>query len=149
MNLTQLPTKLSARITCVTNGEWDCWEWTGARTKKNYGQVYFDGTTQRVHRLTYRLLVGPIPQGMELHHGCENEPCCNPAHLEPCTTLYNTNQKAGVNKSHCLRGHELTSENTRVQTDGRGHIRRSCKTCTRDRRQQIREALEQGGRRSA
>ena len=134
MNITDLPTKLSARITPVTNGEWDCWEWTGARTKKNYGQVYFDGTTQRVHRLTYRLLVGPIPQGMELHHGCENEPCCNPAHLVVCTSLFNTNQKPDVNKSHCVRGHELTADNTRMQVDDLGHIHRSCKECNRQRK---------------
>ena len=129
MNVTDLPPRIHHRIRISESG---CWEWTGRLTEKGYGHVYFQGTTQRVHRLTYQLLVGPIPAPLELHHRCENEPCCNPAHLELCTTLYNVNQKAGVNKSRCSRGHELTDENTRVQTDRRGHIHRSCKTCARE-----------------
>lgn len=149
MTPADLPAKLSARITCVTRDEWDCWEWTGARTKKNYGQVYYGGTTVRVHRLVHELLVGPIPQGMELHHRCENESCCNPRHLVVCTSLYNVNQKSDVNKDECVRGHELTVENTRVQVDRFGHIHRSCRECSRERKRAAAASWPSRQRRSA
>jgi hypothetical protein len=131
MNVSDLPGPLFARITAGPNG---CWDWTGRLTDKGYGHVYYQSSTQRAHRVTYELLVGQIPTGMELHHRCERESCVNPAHLEVCTTLYNVNQKADVNKGRCIRDHELTPENTRVQIDRRGHVHRSCKTCTRLRR---------------
>lgn len=37
------------------------------------------------HRVTYTLLRGRIPEGMELDHLCRNTTCVNPWHLEPVT----------------------------------------------------------------
>lgn len=136
MNISDLPNVLRTRIRTTDAG---CWEWTGRLTEKGYGHVYWEGCTRRVHRVVWELLVGPITPGLELHHRCENESCCNPACLEECTSLYNTNQKPGVNKSHCLRGHELTPENTRVQ-ERDGHIHRACKTCATERKRLKRAA---------
>ena len=59
----------------------DCWLWKGARTEKGYGQTRFEGRETSAHRVAYRLLVGPIPDGMFVCHRCDNPPCCNPAHL--------------------------------------------------------------------
>lgn len=136
-----LPRTIARRVTVQPDG---CWTWNGHLTEKGYGQVWWHGRTRRVHRLTYELLVGAIPAGLELHHRCEVESCCNPAHLEPCTSLYNTNQKADVNKTHCLRGHALTPENTRVQERG-GHIHRACKTCARERKAAARQPTARAG----
>lgn len=137
MNVFDLPAALATRISVTRSG---CWDWTGHLNHKGYGHVYFQGSTQRTHRVTYELLVAPIPAGLELHHTCERECCVNPAHLEVCTTLYNVNQKANVNKTHCAHGHELTEENTRVQVDKLGHIHRSCRECNRIRKQRTRTA---------
>jgi len=40
---------------------------------------------QQLHRITYELINGPIPEGKELHHTCFNKWCCNPDHLQAVT----------------------------------------------------------------
>lgn len=63
----------------------DCWEWTGARTAAGYGRftIHPEGKTvhQYAHRRVYEDVFGPIPDGWEVCHECDNPPCCNPAHL--------------------------------------------------------------------
>jgi len=76
-----------------------CWIWTGARSPLGYGAVSCGGgVTRRAHRATYELLVGPIPEGMQLDHvkarGCTSTACVNPAHLEPVTNAENTRRGA-------------------------------------------------------
>lgn len=54
-----------------------CWLWNGFRDNRGYGR--FHGT--RSHRVSWQLLRGPIPEGMDICHHCDNPPCCNPDHL--------------------------------------------------------------------
>lgn len=62
-----------------------CWLWTGARSNAGYGVVKLGkvGDIGLVHRATYELLVGPIPEGHALHHECAKKLCCNPVHVVP------------------------------------------------------------------
>src|SRR6185369_14504566 len=64
----------------------DCWPWLGVRDSDGYGMVRWkeDGRLfQRgAHRVAYDLLVGPIPDGLELDHLCRNRLCVDPEHLE-------------------------------------------------------------------
>lgn len=62
-----------------------CWVWNGGTTTAGYGEFTIDGTTHYAHRYGYELFVGPVPDGMHLHHKCEVKVCCNPAHLTPLT----------------------------------------------------------------
>lgn len=64
-----------------------CWTWTGARLSatSDYGRIDVAGVRYVAHRYAYVLLVGPIPDGHELDHLCENQRCVNPAHVEPVT----------------------------------------------------------------
>lgn len=41
------------------------------------------------HRFAYELLVGPVPDGLQLDHLCRNRACCNPEHLEPVEGVEN------------------------------------------------------------
>lgn len=60
-----------------------CWIWTGGRHRTGYGILStVHSQFEYVHRLAYRLWVGEIPPGCDVHHRCGIQPCCNPAHLD-------------------------------------------------------------------
>jgi len=105
----------------------ECWEWIGA-TSGGYGGLKVDGRMAKAHRLVYELLVGPIPDGLELDHLCRNTSCVKPSHLEPVTHAENVRRgRAGENskvKTQCPQGHLYTGDNL-VVTNGR----RVCRTC--------------------
>ena len=77
--------KIVSRIIVNANG---CWEWQGAKNTAGYGkiQVSYDPKTRNsqiedVHRVMYNLRNGPIPDGYNVCHSCDNQSCCNPSHL--------------------------------------------------------------------
>lgn len=111
-----------------------CWLFTGSLDKDGYGLIGVKGLgTQRVHRLAYTVLRGPIPVGMEIDHLCRVRNCMNPAHLEAVTRRVNSLRSesfAAVNarKTHCIHGHEFTPENTYYRTP----THRQCRQCGRD-----------------
>lgn len=59
----------------------ECWLWTGARARKDYGAVRFQGRQQPAHRVAWQLTFGPIPGGLFVLHHCDNPPCVRPDHL--------------------------------------------------------------------
>lgn len=111
-----------------------CWEWTGRPNKGGYGQVTRRGKPRLVHRLAYEMLVGPIPEGLDLDHLCRNTICVNPDHLEPVTNRENTMRsfnfiRFNAEATHCPEGHEYAGLNLYVTTKGW----RECRTCKRER----------------
>lgn len=65
-----------------SGGENACWEFIGARHRFGYGKIGIAGEGPRdAHRVAWEVTRGPIPNGMEVCHSCDNPPCCNPAHL--------------------------------------------------------------------
>lgn len=70
-----------------------CWEWTGKPMNKGYCYTSLNGEKILAHRLFYRELVGPIPEGLDILHKCDNRICCNPDHLFPGTDKDNSDDK--------------------------------------------------------
>jgi hypothetical protein len=66
-----------------------CWVWRKATDPNGYGRFWFDGRMLGAHRVSYQLLVGPVPEGLDLDHLCRNRRCVNPSHLEPVTRRTN------------------------------------------------------------
>lgn len=124
----------------------ECWQWK-AYTAKGYGRIGVDGKPAQAHRVSYELVVGPIPEGMQVDHLCRNRGCVNPAHLEPVTPSENTQRGllpkvAGAHnraKTHCPQGHEYSPENTYVDRDGGRHCRNCINKRTRIARRKQRE----------
>jgi hypothetical protein len=124
-----LPAHIDAKIDRVESG---CWEWTGAVNANGYGIVAVHRKTEGAHRVVYEILAGSIPAGLHIDHLCRNRRCVNPAHLEPVTQAEN-NRRAM--RTHCLRGHEFTPENTYRPPRTSRAPERFCRQCQRDKYQ--------------
>lgn len=118
----------------VITGFTECWLWGGAKTN-GYGSIGYQteggGKTKHIssHRAAYQLLIGPIPDNLDLDHLCRNPGCCNPKHLEPVTHRENVLRGEGpsakqARQTHCKRGHPLSGDNLLPYSYGR-----VCKTC--------------------
>lgn len=80
-NSDELPGRILLKIGSPEEVD-DCWVWVGPKTRSGYGLARpprKENTT--AHRAIYELLVGRIPEGMDLHHLCENPACVNPRRL--------------------------------------------------------------------
>jgi hypothetical protein len=93
----------------------DCWVYPPNETT-GYSRIMHDRHRQMTHRAVYEILVGTIPEGLQLDHLCRNRACINPDHLEPVTKQENLARGNGVmaknaRKTHCKNGHEFTEQN--------------------------------------
>jgi hypothetical protein len=88
-------------------GENECWEWTGYCIDSGYGQMRNSGNLILTHIYSYNLHHGPVPEGKEVCHKCNNRPCCNPKHLYADTHKGNMEYAARLGRI-TNTGHKLT-----------------------------------------
>src|ERR1039457_4439245 len=117
----------------------ECWPWRGLRDAQGSGLFYFrDEYGKRKRTRAHRWLLGymrgqPLilkPTGVEEGcHRCDNEPCCNLAHLYVGTRKQNLADAVERKRlwqfkiTHCPQGHEYT-----YNPSGK---HRRCKECER------------------
>jgi HNH endonuclease len=97
-----------------------CWRFTGTTTP--YGRIA-KAQDSYTHRLGWKLLRGPIPEGKELHHRCGVYACWNPDHLQLVTHAENL---AYVRKTACKYGHPLSGPNLRIDPQTGARVCRAC-----------------------
>lgn len=110
--------------------EQGCMLWTGPIDRRGYARF----KKKLVHRISYEMAVGPIPDGLTVDHvkarGCRHRHCVAPLHLEAVTGAENNRRSESptainARKTHCHRGHPFDQQNTYRDPAGQ----RQCRAC--------------------
>jgi hypothetical protein len=130
---------LRTKLAQMSDRSGECLVWSGWITEGGYGRVYHSGKNHYVHRLAWADSQGQdIPAGMMIDHICRNRACLRPEHLRLVSARTNSVENSvgktarNVAKTHCVNGHEFTTDNTRL-VKRKGTDRRYCRACERAR----------------
>jgi hypothetical protein len=118
-----------------------CWITPFAVKEGQYAYATINGRKRRLHGALYGLIVGAVPDGLELDHLCRNTRCVNPWHLEPITHQENVLRGASgvlqIRRDRCRKGHLYDETNTYQSTNGR-----VCRKCQNESQRRYRARKE-------
>jgi len=129
--LGELPPRIAAKIEIADEiwpGFGGCWLWRGTLSR-GYGRVKVGGRDRGTHCVVYEMLIGPIPDGLELDHVCDRKNCVNPAHLDPVSHAENIRRskwrsfKVGVDKKLYMRRYRAENREA-LRAGSRERVRR-------------------------
>ncbi len=108
-----------------------CWLWTGGVNHGGYGKFWANGATHAVHRFSYELFRGLIPDGLTIDHLCRVRCCVLPDHLEAVTIQENLLRSPlrPEARTHCPQGHPYAGHNLLLKITTRKGKERLCRTC--------------------
>lgn len=144
LKLTQWSDRLVARFFVKVSEDpvTGCWVWNAFRDPKGYGRFQYGSKDARLaYNVSYGLMVGDVPPGLELDHLCLNKACVNPYHLDPVPGAVNMRRR-GDALTHCPSGHPYDPANTYRTPQGN----KVCRTC-RKRTQRVVKDREKAARR--
>lgn len=112
------------RFYCPKGAPDECWEWQGHKNRDGYGAICHESKRYLAHRVAYELHYGPIPEGEEVCHSCDNPACCNWAHL--FAGVHAVNAADMVSKNRQARGERVG--NAKLTNADVVEIRRLCRS---------------------
>lgn len=124
-----------SKVRVTSSSRQACHEWTGAKNADGYGRFAVRRKNRLAHVVAWTIDHGQVPDGMEIDHLCRNRACVRTDHMELVSHHANLMRGETITahhaaKTHCIRGHEFTPENTIVRPNGAG---RECRACRRIR----------------
>lgn len=94
-----------------------CWLWIGSTDGDGYGVIGANGKVVKVHRLSYEIHFGEIPNGVDILHECDVRNCVKPKHLFQGNNAINVADR--VAKGRSATGIMVTRN--RISPRGVGH----------------------------
>ncbi len=84
-----------------------CHEWQAAKNSEGYGNFWDKRfqTMRGAHRVGWEMLMGEVPDNMEIDHICKNKACVRLDHLRMVTGSQNTMYGHGSTLVICKYGH--------------------------------------------
>lgn len=135
-----------------------CWPWpTVNRTGYATNVMIGDGRAIAAYAAAWRLVNGPIPDGMTIDHRCHTDDptcpggdfdphrrCVRPDHLQLASHQQQQQWQHKYRAPHCRNGHPRTEANVRVLTktaeNGMSYPVRTCRACARETTARARQA---------
>lgn len=113
-----------------------CWLWIAQLDAFGYGRLFHSPNRSTLaHVISWEIVNGSVPNGLELDHLCRVRHCINPVHLEAVTQLVNCMRGNGrmarqARATHCVHGHPFDEVNTEYYIDPQNfRVHRICLTC--------------------
>lgn len=85
----------------INPGNWDsekCFIWNACVNNDGYGQFSLNNRSFPAHKFSYEFYFGPVSDGFEVCHICNNPPCVNPNHLYLATHKENMEYMVECNR---------------------------------------------------